>query len=121
MLRKTIVAGAVLLAATFGALSAASVPAQAKTNVHFGFYVGVPGPVYYDPWPYYWAPGVVYVPGYYYYRPYYRRVYRWKRVYYRPRWRQVCVYRKVKVRYWNGQRWRWRTVRKGKRCRWVRR
>ena len=120
MLRKTIIAGAALLAATFGTLTTTA-PAQAKTDVHFGIYVGVPGPVIYDPWPYYWAPPVVYVPPYHYYRPHYRRVHRWRRVHYRPRWRKVCVIRKVKVRYWNGHRYRWRTIRKGRRCRWVRR
>ena len=134
MLRKTIVAGAALLAASFGAFTATSLPAQAKTDVHFGIYVGVPGPVYdpvpvydYDPWDYAWAPEVIYAPGYYYHRPYYRRVYHYHRPYirhvrhYRPRWREICTARRVRVRYWNGYRWRWRTVRRARRCRWVRR
>ena len=120
MLRKTIIAGAVLLAAAFGAF-ATSAPAEAKTRVHVGIYIGAPGPFYYDPWDYYWAPGVIYVPGYYLYRPYYRPVYHWRRVrHHRPRWRKVCTVRKVRVRYRSGHRWRWRTVRKKTRCRWVR-
>ena len=120
MLRKTIVAGAALLAATLGAVATTTAPAEAKAHVHFGIYVGVPGP-FCDPWDCFWAPGVIYVPGYYYHRPYYRPIYRWRRVrHHRPRWRKVCVSRKVRVRYWNGHRWRWRTVRKKTRCRWVR-
>ena len=127
MLRKTMIAGAALLTATFGTLATVA-PAQAKTDVHVGIYVGAPGPIVWDPWePWdYWVPGAVYVPGYYYRRPHYRRAYRPRRPYirhvrHRRGWREVCTIRKVRVRYWNGYRWRWRTVRKKTRCRWVRR
>ena len=119
MLRKTIFAGAALMAATFGSLAVASAPAEAaRVNVDVGIYVGGPG--YYVPPPVY-VPSFVYVPGHFRYGPRYRVVRHYRTVRYRGRWRKVCRTRVVKERYWNGWRWRWRTLRKSRTCRWVRR
>ena len=118
MLRKTILAGAALMAATFGTFAATSAPAEARVHVDVGIYVGGPG--YYAPPPVY-VPAYVYVPGYYRYGPRYRVVRHYRTVRYRPRWRKVCTTRVVKERFWNGWRWRWRTIRRSRTCRWVRR
>ncbi len=102
MFRKFAIATAAAAALVTAGMTAAPQQAAAKTIVHLGFGIGLPG---------YYGPG--YYGGYYAPAPAY---------YYGPRYRVRCWRSHRRIRVWNPYRGRyvWRTVRGRRHCRRVR-